>query len=316
MERPTGRDILGLEGDPTPGVVESVQALAKEFGDFAHDVESAYRSLNSFGSDTGAMQWVGQTADSFKAQYRPLPGRLQKLYTSYSEASDALAAYWPALQAAQSKADSALRQAQDANANLQRAQTNASSAAADLKTAQQNHAANPNPQAVTDAQTAHDTAQTNLNNAKAAMAALTKQANDAYDDRISTAKTCVSFDFDVAGREIQRLIGDDVWLTQRYDSTGRPVAQDLGSGRRGGAGADAGPDGQADVLPQILQLGRDGDDEDLQEVCYLIPQLADSDEPVVKFLRSEARSASGERVKMVREALEEAEEVLEEGHMP
>ncbi|WP_370348994.1 RHS repeat-associated core domain-containing protein [Catenulispora sp. EB89] len=179
-----------MDGDPTPGVVESVQALAREFGDFAHDVEAAYRSLNAFGSDTAAMQWVGQTADSFKNQYGPLPGRLQKLYTSYSEASDALSAYAPALQAAQSKADAALRQAQDANADLQRATTNANSAAADLKTAQQNHAASPNPQAVTDAQTAHDTAQTNLTNAKATMAALTKQANDAYHDRITAAQAC------------------------------------------------------------------------------------------------------------------------------
>ena len=145
MARPTGWDILGLDGDPTPGVVESVQALAKEFGDFAHDVESAYRSLNSFGSDTAAMQWVGQTADAFKSQFGPLPGRLQKLYTSYSEASDALSAYAPQLQAAQTKADAALRQAQDAHADLQRATTNANNAATDLKTAQQNHAANPEP---------------------------------------------------------------------------------------------------------------------------------------------------------------------------
>ena len=61
-----------------------------------------------------------------------------------------------------------------------------------MKTAQQSHATTPNPQAVTDAQTAHDTAQTNLNNAKAHMAALTKQANDAYNDRINAAKTCGS----------------------------------------------------------------------------------------------------------------------------
>ncbi|MBS2553446.1 hypothetical protein KGQ19_42000 [Catenulispora sp. NL8] len=190
MVRPTGWDILGLDGDPTPGVVESVQALAKEFGDFAHDVESAYRSLNSFGSDAAALQWVGQTADAFKSAYGPLPGRLQKLYTSYSEASDALAAYAPKLQAAQSKADSALRQAQDANADLQRATTSAGTAAADLKTAQQSHATVPNPQAVTDAQTAHDTAQTNLSNAKARMAVLTTQANQAHDDRITAAKDC------------------------------------------------------------------------------------------------------------------------------
>jgi len=192
MARPSGWDVLGLDGDPTPGVVESVQALAKEFGDFAHDVESAYRSLNSFGSDANALQWVGQTAEAFKGQFGPLPGRLQKLYTSYSEASDALSAYAPKLQAAQSKADAALRQAQDANADLQRATTNANTAATDLKTAQQNHAANPNPQAVTDAQTAHDTAQTNLNNAKSRMADLTKQAHDAYNDRITAAETCAT----------------------------------------------------------------------------------------------------------------------------
>ena len=192
MARPSGWDILGLDGDPTPGVVESVQALAKAFGDFAHDVESAYRSLNSFGSDTTALQWVGQTADAFKGQFGPLPGRLQKLYTSYSEASDALTAYAPQLQAAQSKADAALRQAQDVNADLQRATANANNAASDLKTAQQNHAVSPNPQAVTDAQTAHDTAQTNLNNAKTHMAALTTQANQAHDDRIAAAKTCAS----------------------------------------------------------------------------------------------------------------------------
>ncbi|WP_194904888.1 RHS repeat-associated core domain-containing protein [Catenulispora rubra] len=190
MARPTGWDILGLDGDPTPGVAESVQALAKEFGDFAHDVESAYRSLKSFGSDTAALQWVGQTAEAFKSNYGPLPGRLQKLYTSYSEASDALSAYAPKLQAAQAKADSALRQAQDAQVDLQRATTNANAAADDLKTAQQNHAASLNPQAVTDAQTAHDTAQTNLNNAKSHMAALTTQAHQAYDDRIAAAKEC------------------------------------------------------------------------------------------------------------------------------
>jgi RHS repeat-associated protein len=114
------------------------------------------------------------------------------LYTSYSEASDALSAYWPQLQAAQTKADAALRQAQDAHADLQRATTSATNAATDLKTAQQNQATNPNQQAVTDAQTAHHTAQTDLNNAKAKMAALTKQANDAYNDRINAAKTCAS----------------------------------------------------------------------------------------------------------------------------
>ncbi|GAA2052422.1 hypothetical protein GCM10009839_69750 [Catenulispora yoronensis] len=192
MARPTGWDILGLDGDPTPGVVESVEALAKQFGDFAHDVESAYRSLSSFGGDTTALQWVGQTADAFKSTFGPLPGRLQKLYTSYSEASDALSAYAPKLQAAQTKADAALRQAQDAHADVQRATTTANGAATDLKTAQQNQAANPNQQAVTDAQTAHDTAQKNLDAAKSKLEALSAQAKQAHDERISAAKECAS----------------------------------------------------------------------------------------------------------------------------
>jgi RHS repeat-associated protein len=190
MVRPTGWEILGLDGDPTPGVVESVQTLAKQFGDFAHDVESAYSSLNSFGADATALEWVGKTAEAFKGQFGPLPGRLQKLYISYSEASDALSAYTPALAAAQSKADSALRQAQDAHTDLQRAQTNANTAASDLKTAQQNHAASPNPQAVTDAQTAHDTAQTGLKNAQDRMAALTAQAHQAAEDLEHAAGQC------------------------------------------------------------------------------------------------------------------------------
>ncbi|WP_307856405.1 RHS repeat-associated core domain-containing protein [Catenulispora pinistramenti] len=170
--------------------MESVQALAKEFGDFAHDVESAYQGLNSFGRDTATLQWVGQTADAFKANFGSLPGRLQKLYTSYSEASDALSAYAPKLQAAQAKADAALRQAQDAQIDLQRATTNADTAADDLKGAQQTHAVNPNPHAVADAQTDHDIAQKNLSDAKNRMAALTAQAHQAYNDRITAAKDC------------------------------------------------------------------------------------------------------------------------------
>jgi hypothetical protein len=43
-----------LDGDPTPGDPVSVQALSKEFGDFAHDVQAALSSLNAFGGDATA----------------------------------------------------------------------------------------------------------------------------------------------------------------------------------------------------------------------------------------------------------------------
>lgn len=190
MVRPSGWDVLGLDGDPTPGAVESVRDLAKEFGDFAHDVQSALRSLNSFGADATALQWIGSTADAFKSNFGPLPGRLQKLWTFYSEASRALSAYASKLLAAQNKADAALRQAQDAHTDLQRATTSADSAASDLKTAQQNQTTAPNPQAVTDAQSAHEAAQRNLAAAKGKLDALTAQAKQAEADRVAAAKEC------------------------------------------------------------------------------------------------------------------------------
>src|SRR4051794_27133460 len=123
MARPSGWDILGLDGDPTPGLVESVTALAKQFQDFADDAERAWRDLNSFGGDAAALQWVGQTADAFKSNFGPLPGRMQKLYTSYNEAPHALSAYSPKLFAGQKKAGAAFRQGPDAPTDMPRATT-------------------------------------------------------------------------------------------------------------------------------------------------------------------------------------------------
>jgi len=186
MVRPSGWDVLGLDGDPTPGVVEAIQALAKEFGDFSHDVEQAWSSLKSFGGDATALSWVGQTADAFKNTFGPLPGRLQKLYISYGEASDALSAYWPKVQAAQNKADLALRQGQDTEVDVSRATGTATNAAADLKTAQ----AGTDPKATADAQTAHDNAQKALSDAKGRLAALTAAAQQAHNDLDAAAKEC------------------------------------------------------------------------------------------------------------------------------
>ncbi|MFL6112196.1 MAG: putative T7SS-secreted protein, partial [Catenulispora sp.] len=186
VARPTGWDVLGLDRDPTPGVVESVQALAKEFGDFAHDVQSAWQSLNGFGADTTALSWIGQSADSFKANFGPLPGRLRKLWISYSEASDALSAYAAALHSAQNRADGALRQGLDAEAELSRATGAADTAAADLKTAQ----SGADPKAAADAQASHDAAQKRLADVKGRLTALAATANQARDDLAAAAKEC------------------------------------------------------------------------------------------------------------------------------
>ncbi|MEU3659031.1 hypothetical protein AB0E77_04590 [Streptomyces sp. NPDC032940] len=70
------------------------------------------------------------------------------------------------------------------------------------------------------------------------------------------------------------------------------------------------------ALPQLLGHADGSDAEYFREVCYLIPQLADSSGEVADFLRSAAATLEGELRKAAAEALEEAEEVLEEGHMP
>src|SRR6266851_4678333 len=136
MVRPNDWVVIGVDGDPVPGVVESVRGLAGLFHGFADDVERAWRSVASFGGDAAALSWVGQSADAFKENFGPLPGRMQKLYVSYREAGDALSVYWPRLQAAQAKADAALREGRDAHADVQRLTGVATTAAADLKTAQ------------------------------------------------------------------------------------------------------------------------------------------------------------------------------------
>ncbi|MFE7353499.1 hypothetical protein ACFU8Q_09890 [Streptomyces sp. NPDC057543] len=71
-----------------------------------------------------------------------------------------------------------------------------------------------------------------------------------------------------------------------------------------------------DLLPEILRAA-DGENSELfREVCYLIPQLADSSEDVIEFLGLSVSRCEGELRSMAGEALEEAEEVRREGHMP
>ncbi|MEV5547724.1 hypothetical protein AB0L35_16590 [Streptomyces sp. NPDC052309] len=70
------------------------------------------------------------------------------------------------------------------------------------------------------------------------------------------------------------------------------------------------------ALPQLLSHADGSDAEYFREVCYLIPQLADSTDEVVGFLRESVATLGGELRKVAADALEEAEEVVEEGHMP
>jgi uncharacterized protein YukE len=136
MARPTDWHVLDLDGDPTPGDVSSVQALAREFHDFADDVQRAWGRVSSLGTDQTALTWIGASADAFREQFGKFPDDLRKLFTSYRMAGDALEAYWPVLQRVQNTADKACWDAEGAHEDLARAAVTLTGAQQDLKNAQ------------------------------------------------------------------------------------------------------------------------------------------------------------------------------------
>lgn len=71
-----------------------------------------------------------------------------------------------------------------------------------------------------------------------------------------------------------------------------------------------------ELVPAILRGAEETDPAYLREVFFLVPQLADSSAEVLDFLREQASSLDGELLEECREALEEAEDVIRDGHMP
>lgn len=69
------------------------------------------------------LSWAGKTADVFAEEFADAPKKLRKLKKSYDLAGDALTSFWPDLEAAQDKADKALRDGRKARAELSTAQT-------------------------------------------------------------------------------------------------------------------------------------------------------------------------------------------------
>lgn len=69
------------------------------------------------------------------------------------------------------------------------------------------------------------------------------------------------------------------------------------------------------VLPQLLSHADGADPEYFHEICYLVPQLADSSAEVIDFLRKSVPTLEGELCQAADDALEEAEELAREGQM-
>ncbi|MFF0726143.1 RHS repeat-associated core domain-containing protein [Streptomyces sp. NPDC004134] len=204
--RPTDWHVLDLDDDPTPGDPERVKQLARELHDFADDVADALRQIKGMAGEDALLRWAGKTAKAFQDEFEEVPNNLKKLQRSYDLAGDALAAYWPKLERAQSLADKALAKGREAQSDLTAANGRLDSAnswvdRATKKTEEYDgkegkekpdesevRAATRN---ATDAKSARASAQSAVDNAQGGLEAAKKMAGDAKkmrEDAASEAK--------------------------------------------------------------------------------------------------------------------------------
>ncbi|MFE6055266.1 hypothetical protein ACFQ6N_31335 [Kitasatospora sp. NPDC056446] len=71
-----------------------------------------------------------------------------------------------------------------------------------------------------------------------------------------------------------------------------------------------------EIVPEILRTANPADPDHFRGVCFLVPQLADSAPQILDFLRGHAFGRFVGARKPALEALEEAEEVVRDGHSP
>ncbi|WP_326797252.1 DUF6531 domain-containing protein [Streptomyces sp. NBC_01808] len=204
--RPTDWHILDLDEDPVPGDPERVKRLARELHDFADDVADALRQIKGMAGEDALLRWAGKTAKAFQDEFEEVPKNLKKLQRSYDLAGDALAAYWPKLERAQSLADKALAKGREAQSDLTAANGRLDSAnswvdRATKKTEEYDEKEGkekPDESEVraatrnaTDAKSAQSSAQTAVDNAESGLEAAKKMAADAKkmrEDAASEAK--------------------------------------------------------------------------------------------------------------------------------
>ncbi|MEO3767231.1 RHS repeat-associated core domain-containing protein [Streptomyces sp. B8F3] len=204
--RPTDWHVLDLDDDPTPGDPERVKQLARELHDFADDVADALRQIKGMAGEDALLRWAGKTAKAFQDEFDEVPKNLKKLQRSYDLAGDALAAYWPKLERAQSLADKALAKGREAQSELTAANGRLDSAnswvdRATKKTEEYDEKEGkekPDESEVraatrnaTDAKSAQSSAQTAVDNAESGLEAAKKMAADAKkmrEDAASEAK--------------------------------------------------------------------------------------------------------------------------------
>ncbi|SDS66582.1 DUF6531 domain-containing protein [Actinoplanes derwentensis] len=203
MARPSDWYVLDMDNDPTPGDPDRVRQLASRFHDFAENAHRAKMAVDSLQGDGALLTWVGKSGDAFRSQFGDFPSQVDKLYRSHLMVGDALEAYAPTLENAQTQADRALADGRLAAEKLKSLQGSLGIAETDFSGAAQ--AADraraetqaPDPDQVKQAVRDAEAAEQKRNQAKAAVAGaqgeldLAKQlAMQAKELRDGASRTC------------------------------------------------------------------------------------------------------------------------------
>ncbi|MEU1151377.1 DUF6531 domain-containing protein [Streptomyces sp. NPDC005863] len=231
---------MDLEKDPTPGDPHRVRSLAKNLHDFSDDVGRVLRDIKGMAGEDAILKWAGKTADAFTEKFEDAPDKLKKLKKSYEMAGDALAAYWPELERAQTLADKALVKGREAQADLSSAKSRLSSADSWVERAGKEadkykddgdkgkdvpkpdeskvRAATRNAHS---AEKAQKSAQGDVDSAKSALDAAKKMAEDARkmrEEAAGTAKRKIdeASDAGIQNRKWWEEIGD--WVSDNWDT--------------------------------------------------------------------------------------------------
>jgi len=114
MSRPTGWDVVGYWGDPVPGDVWEIRALARTYTKIGEAAEDARVRLNSVKGSGWLTAWDADSGDVFIDKIEGLPGDLEKCADSYIELGSTLQTWADDVDDAQYTADKALAEAKDA----------------------------------------------------------------------------------------------------------------------------------------------------------------------------------------------------------
>jgi uncharacterized protein YukE len=107
-------------GDPTPGDPAAYSTLSGFFDGTAQTASEAASRLRALALNADDSVWRGEAADAFREDLGDLPKKLDQLYNSYHEASEALRIYGVSLRQLQARADGELQNAVAADEEMRR----------------------------------------------------------------------------------------------------------------------------------------------------------------------------------------------------